>query len=163
MLLVLALLPHVRAADPSPPVTDSADRVTTAVVIPADPAAVRAALADPTAACRLSTDVLSARVVATEGPCALIAVTTRGLTAPLAYTMRRCPSADGYTETLVQTDDFDQQESRWQLRAVPGGTEVTLQVRSQPRLPLPQRLINATVGSSAVQALKNLAHRVTGR
>lgn len=163
MLIALALLASARAAEPTPPVTDSADRVTTAVVVPAAPDAVRAVLADPTAACRLSADVLSARVVGADGPCALIAVTTRGLTSPLSYTTRRCPSADGYTETLVQTDDFDQQDARWRLRAVPGGTEVTLQVRSQPRLPVPQRIINATVGSSAVQALKALVQRVTGR
>ncbi len=151
------------AADPTAPVVAGESTVTTDVVIAADAATVRAALSDPISASRLSGDVLDAKVVGKDGDCTLVQVTTRGLSSPLLYVTRRCPTADGFRETLVQTDDFDSQSSSWKLASVAGGTQVTLQVRSEPRLPIPQRLINAAVGSSAVQTLKNLVQRVTGR
>ena len=151
------------APEPSEPITVGESTVTTQVLIQADPAAIRAALADPLTACRLSGDVLSATVLEKEGDCAVLRITTRGLSAPLTYTTRRCPTTDGFRETLVTTNDFDSQASSWKLTPVTGGTVVTLAVRSEPRLPLPQRMINAAVGSSAVQTLRNLVHRVTGR
>lgn len=164
-LLTLApLCAHLAlAAEPSAPTVAGASTVSTGIFIAADPATVRAALADPLKACQLSGDVLDAKVLGKQGDCTLIQVTTRGMTSPLIYTTRRCPTTEGFTETLVQTDDFDSQASTWSLRPVSGGTQVTLEVRSEPRLPVPQRLINAAVGSSAVQTLKNLVHRVTGR
>jgi hypothetical protein len=168
MVTLLTLAPlyaGLAFADPEPsaPVTVGNSTVTTEVLIQADAASIRAALADPLTACRLSGDVLSATVLAKEGDCSILRVTTRGLSAPLTYTTRRCPTADGFRETLVTTEDFDNQTSSWKLTPVSGGTVVTLAVRSEPRLPLPQRMINAAVGSSAVQTLRNLVHRVTGR
>ena len=167
MLSILTLLPvcaHLAfAAEPSAPVVAGESTVSTEVFIAAAPAAVLAALADPLVACRLSGDVLDARVLGKQGDCTLMQVTTRGLTTPLTYTTRRCPTPEGFNETLVQTDDFDSQASSWKLRPVSGGTQVTLEVRSEPRLPVPQRLINAAVGSGAVQTLKNLVQRVTSR
>ncbi|MSP57021.1 MAG: hypothetical protein EXR69_15675 [Myxococcales bacterium] len=167
MLPLLTLTPlwaHLAlAVEPTAPTVAGANTVSTAIFIAADPATVRAVLADPLRACHLSSDVLEATLVENHGECTLIQITTRGMTSPLTYTTRRCPSADGFVETLVQTDDFDYQASRWSLRPVSGGTQVTLEVRSEPRLPVPQRLINAAVGSSAVQTLKNLVQRVTSR
>ncbi len=151
------------AAEPSEPTVAGESTVSTVVIIAADPATVRAALADPLSASALSGDVLDAKVLAKEGDCSLVQITTRGMTSPLVYIARRCPTADGFRETLVSTDDFDSQSTSWKLLSVAGGTQVTLQVRSEPRLPVPQRLINAAVGSSAVQTLKNLVQRVTGR
>lgn len=168
LLTLVSLSAHlcvhpVQAAEPSAPTVAGSSTVTTDVFIAADSATVRAALADPVVACRLSGDVLDARVLATQGECTLVQVTTRGLTTPLTYTTRRCPTPEGFSETLVQTEDFDSQMSSWKLRPVTGGTQVTLMVRSEPRLPVPQRLINAAVGSGAVQTLKNLVQRVTAR
>ncbi len=152
-----------RAAEPSAPTVAGVSTVSTDVFIAADAATVRAALADPLVASRLNGDVLDARVLGKQGDCTLMQITTRGLTTPLVYTTRRCPTADGFSESLVQTQDFDAQTSVWRLLPVSGGTQVTFEVSSQPRLPVPQRLINAAVGSSAVQTLKNLVARVTGR
>lgn len=154
---------HAFAGEPSTPVVAGESTVTTDVIIAADCATVRAALADPITASHLSGDVLDAKVLGKEGDCSLVQMTTRGLSSPLTYVTRRCPTPDGFRETLVRTDDFDSQSSSWRLAAVSGGTQVTLEVRSEPRLPIPQRLINAAVGSSAVQTLKNLVQRVTGR
>lgn len=151
------------AADPSAPTVAGENVVTTGVMVAADAATVRAALADPVTACRLNGDVLDAKVIGKEGNCSLVQVTTRGLSTPLTYVTRRCPTADGYAETMVRSDDFDNQSSTWHVSSVSGGAQVTLQVRSEPRLPVPQRMINAAVGTSVVQTLKNLVQRVTGR
>lgn len=166
MLSLLTLAPFLTlalAADPAPPVVSGDSTVVTNVFIAADPATVRAALADPMVACQLSGDVLDAKVLRKEGDCSVIQMTVRGITSPLVYVAKRCPTADGFRETLLETTDFDAQASTWKLQPVNGGTQVTLQVVSEPRLPIPQRLVNSAVGTSAVQTLKNLVRRVTGR
>jgi hypothetical protein len=152
------------AADPEPsePTFGADTSVTSQVTIPADPARVRAALADPVTAARLCPDIISARVLE-HSTCDLVEVTTRGLSDPLIYKVRRCPNGSGgYSETLVSSDDFSQVRVEWKLAAVQGGTQVTYTILTDPNLPVPQRLISLATARSAVTTLKNLVHRIIG-
>ena len=150
-------------AEPSPVEIGADSSIRTTVIVAATPEQVRARLADPVAAAELCDDVIGARVVGASGDCSLLEVTTRGLTDPLVYTVKRCPTADGWQETLVASDDFSRQDSRVRLEAVPGGTRIVMEVRSEPRLPLPQRLLQSEIAKSTVQTLRNLVVQVTGR
>jgi hypothetical protein len=160
--MLLLILPTLAApATPSAPVVQADSSVRTDVVIAATPATIRAVIADPRVAARLSDHIVRVDVLGKDGACDLVEVTCKGLASTLAYTVRRCPTPDGFTEALVRSDDFDAQRTEWHLQAVPGGTLVTFEVASEPRVPLPKRVIQAVVESSAVETLENLVRVVT--
>lgn len=162
--LVLVHLPlGLEPGVPSDPTIGSDDVVTTQVMVAADPAKVRAALADPVQAARYSPDVLSARVVE-RGACDLVEVTTRGVSDPLTYLVKRCPNGSGgFTESLVKSDDFSRVNVEWKLVPVNGGTQVTVAILTEPNIPVPQRLISMATAKSAVTTLKNLVRRIAGQ
>lgn len=164
ILVALSATAFAGSSEPSTPTVAADDTVTTDVVVSASPAQVRSALSDPRAAATLSDGVTSVSVLGKDGPCDLVEVTCKGVTSPLVYVARRCPTADGFTETLVRSDDFDAHSAQWHLEPVAGGgTRITFELRTEPDLPLPRRIIQAAVQSSAVETVRNLVRRVTGR
>jgi hypothetical protein len=162
MLPLLVVATALAGASPSEPVVQADSSIRTDVLIAASAADVRAVLADPRVAAQLSDGVVSVKVVGKEGPCDVVETTCKGITSPLVYTVRRCPTAGGFTETLLHSEDFDAQRTEWHLQSVSGGTLVTIEIQSQPRVPLPKRVVQAIVESSAVETLENLVRQVTG-
>lgn len=162
MFYVLAMVSQVCAAEPSEPTIASDGTVRSNVFVEADAAAVRQVISDPVALSKLNPDVLSARVIS-HGACDMVEVTTRGMTTPLSYVVQRCPTSSGYTETLVSSEDFSAVAVSWKLESVPGGTNISYSIRTSPDLPVPQRLVSMATAKSAVAALKNLVHRITGQ
>lgn len=162
MFYVLAMVSQVCAAEPSEPTITSDGTVLSNVFVEADAAAVRQLIADPVALAKLNPDVLSARVLS-HGECDMVEVTTKGMSSPLSYVVKRCPTAGGFSETLVSSEDFSAVAVSWKLESVPGGTNVSYSIRTSPDLPVPQRVISSFTAKSAVTALKNLVHRVTGQ
>ena len=163
VLLVLVHLAQAAPGEPSLPVVGADAGIRTDVVVAATPDQIRAAMADPVAAIELCADVISARVVGRSGDCSILLVTTRGLVAPLGFMTRRCPTAEGWAETLVSSDDFDRQDTTLRLEPVSGGTRIVLEVHSEPRLPLPRRLLQSEIAKSTVATLENIVRKVTGR
>ncbi len=165
--MVLALLTTslvlAGPGEPSDPVVHADSTITTDVLIAASMADVRAVLADPDVAGRLSASILTVDVLGKDGPCDLVAVTCKGMLTPMAYTVRRCATPDGFSETLVRSDDFTAQTTEWHLQTVTGGTLVTFSVNTDPKTSVPRRIIQAVVESSAVETLENLVRKVTGR
>ncbi len=161
--LLTASLALATPGTPSDPVVGADSSITTDVLIPASIAEVRAILADPDVASRLSGSILSVDVLGRDGGCDLVAITCKGMMSPMAYTIRRCSTADGFTETLVSSEDFTAQSTKWRLETVAGGTLVTFSVNTAPKVSVPRRIIQAVVESSAVETLENLVRKVTGR
>lgn len=161
--LLITHLAYAGSGEPSDPVVHADSSISTDVLIHASVADVRAVLADPKAAGALSDSVLAVRVLGKDGPCDLVEVTCKGVMDPLTYTVRRCPTPTGFSENLVQSEDFSSQRAEWRLEPVSGGTLVTFSVRSEPKISLPRRVVQAVVESSAVETLENLVRRVTGR
>lgn len=158
----VALVVLSSAQEPSTPTVSGDNTVKSEVVIAAPVDAVKQGLADPVAAAGLSANVISARVIS-RGTCDVVAMTVKGMTGPMEYTVKRCPTATGWTEILVESDDFDAHRAEWKVTPVEGGSLVTLTVATEPDVPVPQRVINAVVESQVVQTLKNLVRRVAGR
>lgn len=151
------------SGEPSAAIVASDAGVHSAVVVAASPTEIKAALADPVASIKLCEDVLSAKIVGQSGGCPIVEVSTRGFTSPLVYTVKRCPTADGWKETLVASDDFDRQEVTVHLEAVGTGTRISMEVHSQPRLPFPKSILQGEVAKSTVQTLRNIYEKVMGR
>ena len=115
-------------------------------------------LVDPSLSSKLSPDVLSKEVLE-EGECPVYRVATRGLFRPLVYDFRGCITADGLTEELVASEDFDAFACRWQLTAVEGGTEIRYELLIKPRLKVPDKLVRVGQRRSMKAALNRLVEQ----
>ena len=109
----------------------------------------------------LSPDVLTAKS-APQGTCQRMTVAVKGLLSPMRYVSERCPTAKGYTERLVSSDDFTAQSTDWELKSVAGGTLVTLRIRAMPKMPVPDAIVFSKVKSSSLATLERFSALVTG-
>jgi hypothetical protein len=107
----------------------------------------------------------SAKLVSVEpdGDCERLSYRTPGLFTSMTYIARRCPTADGWVETLVSGDSFEDNTSSMRLRSVDGGTEVDFRIRVRLRnIPVGQGIIDAQIAQSIKRAVERLEERVSG-
>lgn len=138
---------------------DAAGVVVGRILVPADAADVREVVGDPVALGRLSPDIVSV-TREPSGKCVDVVTETKGLFRTLFMRSRRCPTVDGWEDHLVQSDDFDAYETRWSLREVVGGTEVTLRVHTEVDLPVPTSVVQSRQKKSVGEVLENLLYQV---
>ncbi len=117
--------------------------------------AVMGFLSDADKTMRLGTDITDVKT-APDGPCAKMTVTSRGLAGTMRYVARRCPTANGWRSTMLESDDFKSHDIEWLVAPSGQGTRVTMRVRVVPRLPVPQMLIRRVVGGALSATLKRL-------
>ena len=148
---LLHALPAAQAAEPLPANSDKV--VTSQVMVPCSIEQVQKHLANAEVVTGLSPDVLS--VDSTHvGNCERLTVSVKGLLSPMRYITERCPSAKGYTERLLESEDFATQSTDWELKSVEGGTQVTLRILAMPKLPIPDSIIYSRVKASSVNTLE---------
>lgn len=80
-----------------------------------------------------------------RGECQELHVEAPGLLSPMRYISLRCPTADGYSETLVSSDDFDASEVQWTLTRVEGGTRITYRVLVDLDMPVSDSMLQSRV------------------
>lgn len=146
------------AAEPDVRVEPDGTVVAT-VVVAAQPTAVRALLADGVDATRLSPDVYGVQATP-AGDCQVLDKETRGVFRPFHLRTRRCPTAAGWTETLVGSDDFTAFRSSVEVAPAGDATRVTYRVRTSLAIPVPQAALNRSVSDSARVLLDNLVRRL---
>jgi len=83
-----------------------------------------------------------------KGACQELHVETPGLFSPMQYVSLRCPTTDGYTESMVSSEDFDASEVQWTLTEVDGGTRITYRVLIDLAFPVSQDMIQSRVKKS---------------
>jgi hypothetical protein len=131
------------------------------VTVTASRAAVLDLLADHTQTLRMCPDVRAVRVVRTLAQgCAELEVETSGLLSPMHYVSRRCPTGDGSTEEMLRSEDFYINNFVWSVTDVGAVRKVSLVVRSEPRLPVPEWILSPAVRRSVDTTLANFAARV---
>lgn len=147
---------------PEPAITVQADGTYVCrVTVAASAEEVEALLADPVAAARLSPDVLSIQANP-AGPCQTLTTTSRGMLSALKFTSKRCPTADGWHEELVASEDFSEFDGTWTVSAVdPSTTEVMYELTTKPNLPVPDAVLRQGVQRSLKTMLRNLSDRVS--
>lgn len=143
MLVVFALsftslLPRAWASNPDVTVAEDGS-ITARMVISAPAESVRQAVQELQHAS--SDNVLELRF-RPDGECQSVFRKTRGLWNPLTMRTRLCPTADGWREMLVQSDDYTDYESEWTIRHTDtGDTEMALRVRTAVNLAVPVALV----------------------
>lgn len=98
------------------------------------------------------------------GACHQVTRKTRGLWRSLELRLLRCPTADGWKETLLQPGDYTAYESLWEVREAPGGSHLSFKLRTEVNLPVPDALVKRQVQSASKQSFLTLVGRIlTGR
>jgi hypothetical protein len=160
-MIALTLLAHMTALAADPQVNiDAAGGVVGTMLIDASAAQVRSVVGDAVQAAELSPDVVSVKRVSSDSGCDQLVTETKGMWRNLRYTSRRCPTADGWDDNLVESSDFNAYESTWALREVDGGTHVTVRVHTDVNLPVPASMVQKRSSKSVGELLENLARKV---
>lgn len=155
----LLLGPRVASAQ-VPRITEEGTSIvgTVDLLVPADQ--VRALLADPVASARLIPDVLSVEVTS-RGLCQDLGLTTRGLARPLQVRVRRCPTADGWRQDLLQSEDFTSYEMVWKIQPIESGTRVIFKAAMAVNLPVPKSLLKKGMVMSVTGTMRTLTSTVS--
>ena len=155
------LLSTLAVAGMLTPLAQAAEPVSGSVTVTASKAAVLDLLADHTQTLRMCPDVRAVRVVRTLAQgCAELEVETSGLLSPMHYVSRRCRTADGSTEEMLRSEDFYINNFVWSVTDAGAVRRVSLVVRSEPRLPVPEWILGSAVRRSVEATLANFAARV---
>ena len=107
MSILLLLTLSSGAAEPSVE-TDSTGLIVGTVVIAASEAEVRSVVDDAKQCGELSPQVVSVRTSSAANGCEELVTETKGLFRNLTYTSLRCPTDNGWDDSLVQSDDFSE-------------------------------------------------------
>ena len=151
-LLVVGLLATPTAAvaaEPAEPAEESpkiSTRITAKGVVIAEvrvnakASAVRELLAGAERAHGLASTTVSVKATA-DGKCEKVKLQTRGLITPFSLETRRCPTATGWRETLVTSDNFVEYWNEWTVKDLGDGSLVTFKTRTLPNVAVPESLI----------------------
>jgi hypothetical protein len=131
----------------------------TELVIPAPIERVQASLADPIRAAAFSPDIASIEFL-DRGTCEKLRAVTSG-SVSVAYDYQRCPTADGWHETMTSSRMLAAYEVRWRLRPVSGGTHVTYDLRITPKFPAPSFIFSGHMRDSITTLLGRMYRKVT--
>lgn len=125
------------------------------VKVAAKPAAVRELLAGAERAHGLAPTTVSAKATQ-DGKCEKVKLQTRGLISPFELETRRCPTASGWRETLVASDNFVEYWNEWSVKAQGEGSLVTFKTRTLPNVAVPESLILSQTRRVLGKLMKNL-------
>ncbi len=160
LLAVGVLLPLQANAGPGVAVSSRDGVVTATVRVSASADRVMELLVEPSSGARLSEQVLSVEVLE-PGDCDLVLVTTAGLVRPFTYVGRRCLTDLAIDERMISSDDYLAQRSRWSVRPLDDGSEVTFEVESRLR-GVPDRLVRKVSRSKTRKMLEELRRVIDG-
>lgn len=157
---ILAGAAHAYPPEPQVHV-DAEGRVVATVTLNAQPDEVRAILADTAGSLKdLSPNTLSVEV-RPDGTCEHVQRHTRGILQPLVFDSKRCPTDEGWEETLLQSEDFEHYEAMWAVRITDSGTEVTYRIGTVLTAPVPQVLVRRNLKQAATTILQRLVARLS--
>jgi hypothetical protein len=162
LLLVLAGAPRSAAADDdaaspkiSTRVTDKGEVIAT-VKVAASSKAVRDILTSAERSHKLAPTTVSSHATR-DGDCEKVKLAVRGLIAPFQLETRRCPTAKGFLETLIQSSDFVEYRNEWEFKDLGAdGTLVTFKTRTLPNVQVPESLILMETKRVLTRLMKNL-------
>lgn len=125
------------------------------VMIPADKSEVQHLLSDAVKSSHLSGDVYDANSQK-DGQCDIVVRKVRGMWSPITYRARRCPTATGWIEHLVESDTVSNYQMEWTLKKMQTGTRVEYRIKTEVNYPVPVSWVQQETKRSVAKMLKNL-------
>lgn len=145
----------------APPQVHAADdgSVVGRVIVDASPAEVLAVLAQATVVAAWAPAVTDVRTTP-RGRCETMELSMRGWIVPMRVQATRCPTAEGYTQQLVDSNVFTTWSAEWTVRATPHGTEVAYRLTSELALPVSRGFVQRKTADSMKSELASLVQAV---
>ncbi len=92
-----------------------------------------------------------------DGKCEKVKLQVRGLITPFQLETRRCPTANGFLETLASSTDFVEYRNEWEFKDLGAeGTLITFKTRTLPNVQVPESLILMETKRVLTRLMKNL-------
>lgn len=161
--ITLGLVFATSAFAAEPVVSSQSDgTVIGSVVLDVSPEKAMEMLSDPELAATINPDVVALSTISTSGDCTDLDISTRGMWRPLKMKSRRCRTKNGFSETLLESSDFNMQEATWTVSEHPDGSLLEYSLQSDVNLPVPRALIQDNMRRSVKEMLgrfvRNLLH-----
>jgi hypothetical protein len=154
-VLAALFIAGVASAGPSEAVVDREGYVQVQMDVPYSQEEVLAYLSDAGRTMRLGQEITEVQTDP-DGQCTRMRVTTHGFAQTMHFLARRCPIADGWRSTMLESPDFKRHDIEWRVASTDAGSRVTMRVRIVPRLPVPQLIIRQIVGGALRSTLVRL-------
>jgi hypothetical protein len=117
----------------------------------APPETIRALVTDPVAL-RRATQAAGQASAQPDGSCMIVA----SVGPQASYTSRSCPTADGWVETLVSSEQMSAFSARWRVEPTATGSRVSYELAVTPTLPVPAMIVRTTLKSSVRDVLRKV-------
>ena len=129
------------------------------MAIGATEAQIREVLADTEGALAgLSPEVLSVEAVP-KGTCEEVTRRTKGMFRPFKFRALRCPTSNGWKESLLESSDFGAYASEWQLTPNGSQVEIVYTIKTELNAPVPAALVRSNLRDSAKGLVERLAKK----
>lgn len=159
MLALAAAPPTAGAEEAAPKVSmriSPKGEVVAQVKLSASSKVVREVLASAERWHKLAPTTVSAKATR-DGSCEKVKLSVRGLVEPFQLETRRCPTAKGWLETLVNSSDFSEYRNEWELEDLGAeGSRVTFKTRTIPKVVVPESLLQMETKRILNRVMKNL-------
>lgn len=155
----LAAGPRPAAAEAAPKISTSINakgEVVAQVKLAARAATVRELLGDAAKWHKLAPTTVSVKATR-DGECEKVKLQVRGLIEPFQVETRRCPTAKGWLETKVASNDFTEYRNEWELADLgEQGSMVTFRTRTVPNVQVPESLLQMETKRILMRVFKNM-------
>lgn len=126
------------------------------VLLPLSVEALRKRLEDPQFLPGVSGDGTKVTVAGSEGSCLLIDAVSPSAVVELRYRVKRCPTANGFRNTLVQSAHFDAYTSELILEPQGASTLFRYRLALDPSFPVPDMVVNSGSKGGIEKLLRGL-------
>jgi hypothetical protein len=149
-LLLLSAL----AADPSAWTDGNVVRGTVTVPVPA--ATIRGHMTDPLWLPKLDESNTEVTVREQDGACLILDCVSPSTLLTVRYTVRRCPTTEGYKATLIESNAFSSCTAEWRITDEGEGARMSYALDAVTSLPVPQSWARGGMKKAIGKLMKRL-------
>ena len=153
--MLLMSLSLALAADPTVEVEGNTIRGSVDIAVPAK--RFLAELKDPEWESRVSGTSTRATLKGREGSCQQVAFVSPNPIIEARYEVKRCPTSDGWSASLIESNAFSTYASSWKVVDREGGASITYQVELETSLWVPNSLVRSETRRSVKKMLRSMA------
>lgn len=149
LLLTLAV-----AADPS--AWTEGNVVHGTVTVPVSATTIRGHMADPLWLPKLDDSKTEVTVRSKDGACLILDCVSPSALLTVQYSVRRCPTADGFEATLLESNAFSSYTARWSIVDEGDGARMSYALDAVTSLPVPQSWARGGMKKAISKLMKRL-------
>lgn len=158
--MVTLLLALSFAAEPTVEVVGD-DMVRGAIVVELAPEVVRQRLADPVWVVQSSGDGTEVVITSREGGCLLADYASPSFLMTVRYSVRQCPTKDGFESKLITSNAFSSYRTQWVVKPEGSGSRVEYVSQLNTTLSVPSSWVTKSMKKGITQMLVGVQGKLT--